>query len=54
MEPIAKLFARIAKISLGLQKFRNPSENIAMKEFRKITVHSEIFQFRYDTKFSLS
>ena len=25
----------IAKISLGLRKFRNPSEIFAMKEFRK-------------------
>ena len=30
MEPIAKIFARNAKISLGLRKFRNDSENFAM------------------------
>ena len=53
-------FAIIAKISLGLQKFRNHSENFAilaklrnfarLAKFRyvaKITVPSEILQFRY-------
>ena len=52
-------FAMIAKISLGLQKFRNHSENFAilaklrnfarLAKFRyvaKITVPSEILQFR--------
>ena len=59
-------FAMIAKISLGLQKFRNHSKNFAilaklrnfakLAKFRytaKITVASEIFQFRYLSKFSL-
>ena len=53
-------FAMIAKISLGLRKFRNHSENFAiltklrnfarLAKFRyvaKITVPSEILQFRY-------
>ena len=53
-------FAMIAKISLGLQKFRNHCENFAilaklrniarLAKFRyvaKITVPSEILQFRY-------
>ena len=53
-------FAGIAKISLGLRKFRSHSENFAilaklrnfarLAKFRyiaKITVPSEILQFRY-------
>ena len=53
-------FAMIAKISLGLRKFRNHSENFAilakLRNFarlakflyvEKITVPSEILQFRY-------
>ena len=53
-------FAMIAKISLGLRKFRNHSENFAilaklrnfarLEKFRyvaKITVPREILQFRY-------
>ena len=53
-------FAMITKISLGLRKFRNHSENFAilaklrnfarLAKFRyvaKITVPSEILQFRY-------
>ena len=53
-------FAMIAKISLGLRKFRNHSENFAilaklrnfarLAKFRyvaKITVPSEIIHFRY-------
>ena len=53
-------FAMIAKISLGLRKFRNDSENFAilaklrnftrLAKFRyvaKITVPSEIIHFRY-------
>ena len=53
-------FAMIAKISLGLRKFRNHRENFAilvklrnfsrLAKFRyvaKITVPSEILQFRY-------
>ena len=53
-------FAMIAKISLGLRKFRNHSENFVilaklrnfarLAKFRyvaKITVPSEILQFRY-------
>ena len=53
-------FAMIAKISLGLRNFRNHSENFAilaklrnfarLAKFRyvaKITVPSEILQFRY-------
>ena len=58
----------IAKISLGLRKFRNHSENFAIlaklgnfaklakAKFRylaKFTVPSKIFQFRYLTKISL-
>ena len=44
----------IAKISLGLRKFRNHSENFAIlaklrifARLAKFTVDSEIFQFRY-------
>ena len=54
----------IGKISLGLRKFRNHSENFAILEkfslckifasLAKITVHSEIFYFRYLLKFSLA
>ena len=57
----------IAKISLGLQKFRNHSENFAilaklgnfarLAKFRyiaKITVPSEILHFRYLSQISLS
>ena len=53
-------FAMIAKISLGLRKFRNHSENFVilaklrnfarLAKFRyvaKITMPSEILQFRY-------
>ena len=53
-------FAMIAKISLGLRKFRNHSENFAilaklrnfarLAKFRyitKVTVPSEILHFRY-------
>ena len=60
------MFAMIAKISLGLRKFHNHSENFAilaklgifsrLAKFRylaKFTVPSENFQFRYLTKFSL-
>ena len=56
----------IAKISLGLRKFRNHSENFAILEklgnfarlakFRyiaKITVPSEILHFRYLSQISL-
>ena len=50
-------FAMIAKISLGLRKFRNHSENFAiLVKFRyiaKITVPSEILHFRYLSNFSL-
>ena len=38
------IFAMIAKISLGLRKFRNHSENFAT--LAKITVASENSQFR--------
>ena len=31
---VTRDFAMIAKISLGLRKFRNPSEIFAMREFR--------------------
>ena len=55
-----KIFAMIAKISLGLRKFRNHSENFAIlaklgifARLAKFTVPSEIFQFRYLTKISL-
>ena len=55
-----RIFAMIAKISLGLQKFRNHSENFAIiaklgifARLAKFTVLSEIFQFRYLTKISL-
>ena len=44
-------FAMIAKISPGLRKFRNHSDNFAiLAKFRyvaKIIVPSEILQFRY-------
>ena len=56
----------IAKISLGLRKFHNHSENFAIlaklgnfarlvifRYLAKFTVPSEIFQFRYLTKISL-
>ena len=59
-------FAMIAKILLGLRKFRNHSENFAIPaklrnfarlvKFRyiaKITVPSEILHFRYLSNFSL-
>ena len=62
----AGIFAMVAKISLGLRKFRNHSENFAilvklgnfarLAKFRylaKFTVPSEINQFRYLTYFSL-
>ena len=55
-----KIFAMIAKILLGLRKFRNHSENFAIlaklgifARLAKFTVPSEIFQFRYLTKISL-
>ena len=57
----------IAKISLGLRKFRNHSKNFSilaklgnfarLEKFRyiaKITVPSEILHFRYLTNFSLA
>ena len=57
------IFAIIAKISLGLQKFRNHSENFAtlakfslcenFARLAKFTVSSEISQFCYLTKISL-
>ena len=60
-------FAMIAKISLGLRKFRNHSENFAilaklrnfarLTKFRyiaKITVPSEILHFRYLSNISLA
>ena len=62
------IFAMIAKISLGLRKFRNHSENFATAKFSlcenftrlakfrylaKFTVPSENSQFRYLTKISL-
>ena len=50
----------IAKISLGLQKFRNNSENFAIlaklrifARLAKFTVLSENLQFRYLTIISL-
>ena len=59
-------FAMIAKISLGLRKFRNHSENFAilaklgnfarLAKFRyivKITVPREILHFRYLSQISL-
>ena len=59
-------FAMIAKISLGLRKFRNHSENFAilaklgnfarLAKFRyivKITMPSEILHFLYLSHFSL-
>ena len=59
-----RIFAMIAKISLGLRKFRNHSENFAILAklgiFARLaklgnfaTVPSEISQFRYLTKISL-
>ena len=53
-------FAGIAKISLGLRKFSNHSENFAIlaklenfARLAKFTVPSEINQFRYLSYFSL-
>ena len=55
-----RIFAMIAKISLGLRKFRNHSENFAILEkleifarLAKFTVPSEIFHFPYLTKISV-
>ena len=51
------IFAMIAKISLGLRKFRNHSENFArlakFRQLAKFTVPSDIFQFRYLAKILL-
>ena len=56
-----RIFAMIAKISLGLQKFYSHSENFAIlaklgifARLAKFIVPSEIFQFRYLTKISLA
>ena len=56
-----RIFAMIAKISLGLRKFRNHSENVAILEklrifarLAKFTVPSENLQFRYLTIISLA
>ena len=56
-----RIFAMIAKISLGLRKFRNHSENFAIlaklgifARLAKFTVPSKISQFRYLTKISLA
>ena len=62
----AGIFAKVTKISLGLRKFLNRSENFAiptklknfarLAKFRylaKFTVPSEINQFRYLSYFSL-
>ena len=53
-------FAMIAKISLGLRKFRNHSENFAilaklgnLARLAKFTIDSEISQFRYLCRISL-
>ena len=55
-----RIFSMIAKILMGLRKFRNHRENFAIltklgifARLAKFTVPSEIFQFRYLTKFSL-
>ena len=61
-----KIFAMIAKISLGLRKFLNHNENFAILAklgnfsrlakflyLAKFTMPSEINQFRYLTYFSL-
>ena len=48
------IFARIAKISLGLRKFRNLSEifNFSLdQKFSLGTVFSEIWHFGYSHKF---
>ena len=49
-----RIFAKIAKISPGLRKFRNHSENFAIlaklgnfARLAKFTVPGEINQFRY-------
>ena len=56
----AGIFAKVAKISLGLRKFRNHSENFAIlaklenfARLAKFTVPSEINQFSYLSYFSL-
>ena len=46
-----EIFSMIAKISLGLRKFRNHSEIFA--SLAKFTVPSENYQFRYLTKILL-
>ena len=55
-----RIFAMIAKISMGLRKFRNHSENFAIlaklrifARLAKFTIPRKIFQFRYLTKLSL-
>ena len=55
-----RIFAMIAKISLGLRKFRNHRENFAIlakmrifARLAKFTVPSENSQFRYLTIISL-
>ena len=58
------IFSMIGKFSLGLRKFRNHSENFAslakfslcenFARLAKFTVPSEIYQFHYLTKISLS
>ena len=55
-----RIFAMIAKISLGLRKFRNHSENFTIlaklgnfARLAKFNVPSEINQFRYLTIISL-
>ena len=56
----AGIFAMIAKILLGLRKFRNHSENFVIvaklrnfARLAKFTVPSENSQFRYLTQISL-
>ena len=51
---IVGIFARIAKISLGLRKFRNLSEISLDPKFSLATIHSEKTPFRYHLKFSLA
>ena len=50
-----KNFARIAKISQGLRKFRNHSENFAIPpKFRYAQFFAMIAKFRYHSENSLS
>ena len=46
-----RIFAMIAKISLGLRKFRNHSENFVILE--KLRIFARLAKFRYLAKFTV-